>query len=115
MPDRLAMRAAGSEIPAVPRPSGRSTESSERQAVMTSNRSGWAYGDHEEGGEWLTILGSAHRTPMLHATRAAAEAALDEAGIRHATHMRIRVARVTEVAHGGVSSGYAYRIHEIAT
>lgn len=81
---------------------------------MGTQRSGWAYGDRGESGgkpsEWLTILGSALRTPVLHATQSEAERALDEAGMRRAKHMNIVVAHVTEVRHGGVSGGYAYRI-----
>jgi len=82
-------------------------------------RSGWAYGDRSEwqgeASRYLTILGSAYRRPVLHSTREQAEAALNEAGIRHARHMNMVVAHVTEVPHRGVSSGYAYRITQNAS
>ena len=86
---------------------------------MGITRSGWAYGDRGrsplgEPSDWLTVLGSAYRRPELYATQAGAERALDDAGIRHALHMNIEVAHVTEVAHGGVSGGYAYRISRVA-
>jgi hypothetical protein len=77
----------------------------------TANRSGWAYGDISTGtGEWLTILGSALRTPPLYATKGEAEAALDASGLRESKHMIMAVRYVTEVPHSGVSHGYAYRI-----
>jgi hypothetical protein len=47
---------------------------------------------------------------MLYASQDEAERALDERGIRHIAHLNMVVARVAEVAHGGVSGGYAYRI-----
>lgn len=85
---------------------------------MSGHRSGWAYGDRlvsepGEPSEWLTILGSAYRRPVLYATQDEAERALDGAGIRYAVHMNIVVVHVTEVAHGGVSGGYAYRISAV--
>ena len=77
-------------------------------------RSGWAYGDR---GEWngemsryLTILGSAYRTPKLYATQGEAESALDKSGKRRWRGLNMTVAHVTETIHGGVSGGYAYRI-----
>ncbi len=84
------------------------------------SRSGWAYGDRgvwtvgEHAGElsrYLTILGSAHRKPVLYDTQAEAEAALDKTNLRSAKHMNIVVAHVTEVPHPGVSGrGFAYPI-----
>ena len=87
---------------------------------MGKNRSGWAFGDRgvwgvgEHKGDlsrYLTILGSAHQAPRLYATQAEAEAALDKSGMRHAKHLNMTVAHVTEVPHAGVTGrGYAYPI-----
>ena len=75
-----------------------------------ANRSGWTYGERiPQTSEFLTVLGSAYRAPVLYGTQAEAQAALDAFG--PAPHMRLEVAHVTERAHGGVSGrGYAYRI-----
>ena len=84
------------------------------------DRAGWAFGDRgvwnvgEHKGDlsrYLTILGSAYTAPKLYAPQDEAEAALDKAGMRHAAHMNMVVAHVTEVPHGGVTGrGYAYPI-----
>ena len=75
-----------------------------------ANRSGWTYGERiPETSEWLTVLGSAYRAPVLYGTQAEAQAALDAFG--PAPHMRLVVAHVTERPDGRVSGrGYAYRI-----
>jgi hypothetical protein len=74
-------------------------------------RSGWAYGEFIGSEDWLTILGSAHKAPVLYPERDLAERALDESGLRNAARMHLVVAHVTEVPHGGVSGrGYAYRV-----
>jgi hypothetical protein len=74
-------------------------------------RAGWAFGDISTGsGEWLTVLGSALRSPDLYGTEGEAVAALDVSGYRAVKHLTMAVRHVTEVRHGGVSGGYAYRI-----
>jgi hypothetical protein len=82
-------------------------------------RSGWAYGERgvwnvgEHKGEqsrYLTIIGSAHKRPVLHDTRELAEAALGASPASKWTYIHLEVAHVTEVQHGGVSGGYAYPI-----
>lgn len=73
-------------------------------------RHGWSWGTTDSG-EWLTILGSHHRAPVLAPT--------PEDAVRNTYYdqpwMEGRgiLARVTEVYHPGVSGGRAYRIHEI--
>lgn len=81
---------------------------------MSEQRSGWAFGDR---GEWngepsryLTILGSKWERPKFYATEDEAEAARGEHPLANSPHIKLVVAHVTEVPHGGVSSGYAYPI-----
>jgi hypothetical protein len=78
------------------------------------NRTGWAYGFTVTGSEWLTIVGSAHTTPQLRASREEAAAALDGTALRGwplGKNEALSVAHVTEVWHGGVGGrGMAYRV-----
>jgi hypothetical protein len=76
-------------------------------------RSGWAYGELVGSDDWLTIMGSAHRRPVLHATVAEAETALAGEAYRDSPHLDLVVRHVTEVPHGGVSGGWAYRVTTI--
>jgi len=70
-----------------------------------------AAGGTGELSRYLTILGSAHKAPVLYASQAEAEAALDKSGWRGAKHITMAVAHVTEVPHPGVSGrGFAYPI-----
>jgi len=78
-------------------------------------RTGWAVGIRHETNEgrpskWLTVPGSAIRTPALHPDKAAAEAELAEHPLKDAGHCTLTVAEVREIWHGGVTSGYSYRI-----
>ena len=86
---------------------------------MAALRTGWTYGDRgvwsvgEHAGtksNYLTVLGSRWKRPVLHATEQAARAAFDQEPYRNNPHMNLEVAHVTETPHGGVSGGYAYRI-----
>lgn len=80
---------------------------------MPENRKGWAYGERiPAGSQWLTILGSAHKTPELHATKEAALAALGKSVLANRPGMTVE--HVTELWHGGVTGPrpYAYRITE---
>jgi hypothetical protein len=74
----------------------------------TADRSGWAYGE-AEGGEWLTIYGSAHTAPVLYPSREAAAGALAASPL---AGRGLTVAHVTEVRHPGMTGPrpYAYRI-----
>ena len=79
----------------------------ERPAVTGDE--GWAWGEIIGEGEWLTVLGSHYRAPVLHSTPDAARAAsVDAPGWCQAV-----VARVRMVYHGGVASGRAFRILEL--
>lgn len=79
-----------------------------------ANRSGWAYGFTRNAGDWLTIVGSAHTTPVLRNSREDAEAALAETrlhGWKPYPGEMLATAHVTEVWHPGVGGrGVAYRI-----
>lgn len=75
-------------------------------------RQGWTFGAFMGGTEYLTVPGSAYRRPELYAAWGEADEALSASGLRGNPYMDATVAYVTEVAHGGVSLGYAYRVAE---
>lgn len=77
---------------------------------MAGKRHGWAFGEFTGSRDWLTIPGSYYRRPELHQTRMAAEAAMSAHPLYGSAHAHLEVAHVTEVRHGGVSGGYAYRV-----
>jgi len=78
------------------------------------SRSGWAFGDRGvwdgEQSRYLTILGSRWSRPRLYGTQGEAETALAGHPLAKSPHLNMQVAHVTEVAHGGVSGGFAYAI-----
>lgn len=75
--------------------------------VMGTGRAGWVTGDiiasesDPNRGKWLTVWGSAYRSPVLHSLRCEAVAS----GQRGES-----VAQVTEYPMPGASAGYCYKI-----
>lgn len=78
--------------------------------TLTDRRRGWAYGTTDDG-RYLTIAGSAHKTPKLPDTH---EQATPHPIDRDHEAGRVVLALVEEVPHAGVTvTGLAYRVIEV--